>query len=340
MIRSYGFPAYLEKGSEKALQSYGLTLQDSKSLAEAVLRLSDFFIQNPDGTTPWKEKWAQVAYLCYFLPLNSIRLQGIQDQTRHLGFWQNIEHVYDFGAGLATASQVLAQQSEQILNFHLIEQGLEPEKIITSFFSDFKAASWNTGINASSIRDPKKSVALFSYSLTELDKIPDWALQCEGLFIIEPSTSEDSRRLLQFREELMGQNYSAWAPCTHQDLCPLLHQSKHDWCHDRVHFNAPAWFAKMEQHLPMKNRTLTMSYLMMRKTPAKKIQAARVVGDQLKEKGKDRQLICQGPEREFLTWMHKEKIEQEIPRGVLIEIPSGTVKVANELRVKQAVLVL
>jgi len=129
-----------------------------------------------------------------------------------------------------------------------------------------------------------------------------------------------------------------WAPCTHEGPCPLLHQSKHDWCHDRIHFEAPEWFKKMEAHLPMKNRTLTMSYLLMRKTAPKKIGQARVVGDLLREKGKNRQMICRGPEREFLTWMHKLKIEQEIPRGELINIHQDFEKISNEIRLKKPIV--
>ena len=83
----------------------------------------------------------------------------------------------------------------------------------------------------------------------------------------------------------------------------------------------------------MKNRTLTTSYLLMRKTKPSEIHAARVVGDTLKEKGKDRQMICRGPDREFLAWMHKNKLQQDIPRGTLIEVPDTLQKVSNELRV-------
>ena len=71
-----------------------------------------------------------------------------------------------------------------------------------------------------------------------------------------------------------------------------------------------------------------------------KIHAARVVGDRLKEKGKDRQMVCRGPDREFLAWMHKHKLEQEIPRGVLINIPNNVQKVSNELRVQSEIEVL
>ncbi|MNL60669.1 hypothetical protein D3C87_1845050 [compost metagenome] len=80
-----------------------------------------------------------------------------------------------------------------------------------------------------------------------------------------------------------------------------------------------------------------MSYLLMRKTKPQPTTGARVVGDRLKEKGKDRQLVCRGSDREFLAWMHKLGLEQEIPRGVLIDIPSDVQKVSNELRVKSPI---
>jgi hypothetical protein len=105
----------------------------------------------------------------------------------------------------------------------------------------------------------------------------------------------------------------------------------------------PAWFEKLEQHLPMKNRTLTTSYLLARKQkPAAKLAAniGRTVGDRLKEKGKDRQMFCRGSEREFLAWMHKAGLEQEIPRGVLVELPEDVQKVSNELRLKSPVRAL
>ena len=158
--------------------------------------------------------------------------------------------------------------------------------------------------------------------------------------LLEPSAQQDGRKLQALRDRLLKKGYHVWAPCTHEGPCPLLTQSKTDWCHDRVHFQAPEWFLKMEEQLPMKNRTLTMSYLLMRKAPAEQINAARTVGDLMKEKGKDRQMICRGPDREFLAWMHKTKILQEIPRGVLIEIPESAQKVSNELRLQSQVKVL
>ena len=45
-----------------------------------------------------------------------------------------------------------------------------------------------------------------------------------------------------------------------------------------------------------------------------------VVGDFLDEKGKSRQLICRGPQREFLTFIKKSDNPIELYRGELITL--------------------
>lgn len=334
MQRQFTYPTSFEDSLSKALASHQLTLNDSKALAKCVLTLSDYFIQKPDAFTPWNEPWAQIAYLCYYLPLNATRLRGIVTEATKKNFFQGLEYAVDFGAGLATASLVLAET--QKLQFQLAERATEPQELIENFFPQFKA-EWLRSFNTARIKNPKKTLAIFSYSLTELEDLPEWAYHCEGLMLVEPSTQQDGRKLLQLRQKLLEKGYHVWAPCTHEGPCPLLTQSKTDWCHDRVHFEAPTWFQKMEEQLPMKNRTLTMSYLLLRKTPPAKTQGVRVVGDRLEEKGKDRQLICRSSEREFLAWMHKSGLRQEIPRGVLVEIPEEIQKVSNELRVQKEI---
>ncbi|WP_413585264.1 small ribosomal subunit Rsm22 family protein [Bdellovibrio sp. HCB274] len=331
MQRHFSVPANFETAIAQALADYKLSLNDSKELAKCVLALSDFFINEPEGQTPWHESWAQVAYLCYYLPLNAARLRAVIAEGEKRGFFQDLEEVMDFGAGLATASLSLSES--QNLKYTLIERAAEPQRLIEKYFPFFKSEEWIRTINKSKIKNPGKTLALFSYSLTELSDLPDWAYDCEALMIAEPSTQQDGRKLMQVRTKLLEKGFHVWAPCTHEGPCPLLTQSKTDWCHDRIHFDAPKWFLSMEEQLPMKNRTLTTSYLLVRKTKPAPIHAARVVGDTLKEKGKDRQMICRGPDREFLAWMHKFKIQQEIPRGALIELPPDLQKVSNELRV-------
>ncbi|MGZ3727035.1 MAG: small ribosomal subunit Rsm22 family protein, partial [Pseudobdellovibrio sp.] len=137
--------------------------------------------------------------------------------------------------------------------------------------------------------------------------------------------------------------YSIWAPCTHHQSCPLLTHSKHDWCHDRTHVNAPEWFEQVEDLLPMKNRTVTTSYLLARKktAPVQLKTLARTTGDSLEEKGKTRQLVCRNESREFLTWMHKNSEPQVIPRGELVDLSSTALEAkSNELRLTESIKII
>ena len=143
---------------------------------------------------------------------------------------------------------------------------------------------------------------------------------------------------MSIRKSLIESGHSIWGPCTHQGPCPLLEMSARDFCHDRIHWQAPAWFLEMEKHLPMKNRTLTFSYLLVRKSrPAPKgIQGlARLTGDTLEEKGKHRQSVCRGPEREFLAWFPQRLKKGEtitLDRGCLVRLKPDLVMKATEVR--------
>ncbi len=336
MQRIFSIPAELIQNIDNTLKvRFQISLHDSKKLATSVKKLSDYFIQNPEASTPWAEPWAQIAYLCYFLPLNHARAQAVVKEAETQGFFKGLTEVIDFGSGPGTASIALAAHFNK---FTMIEKS----KDICSRFEFLPAKQTEWAAVAPAFTAPEKSLAVFSYSLTEIKELPTWTKKIEALMILEPSTQTDGRKLSELRQKLITDGYSIWAPCTHQGKCPLLTQSKNDWCHDRIHFEVPRWFEELEQHLPMKNRTLTMSYLLARRmnAPTSKVRIGRTVGDRLKEKGKDRQMLCRGEEREFLAWMHKTGLTQEVPRGVLVEIPMDVQKISNELRLKEPIRTL
>lgn len=310
---------------------------NSKKIAQDILRLSDFFIQNPSAKTPWSEDWCQIAYVAYFLPLNYLRLHSVVNSGNEVNYFNDLNQVIDFGAGLG-AGFLNLNKSLKPKKSYAIELASEPEQILKSLELDNFAVEWVRDYSKISPTNRQKSLVCFSYSLTELKQLPDWCFDHEALMIVEPATREDGRKLLQTRDQLIKKGYSIWAPCTHQENCPLLTESKTDWCHDRVHLQMPEWFLEIEQHLPIKNSTVTMSYLLARKSPPPPTNKVRITGDLLKEKGKDRQLICRNQSREFLSWMYKNKLQQsEIPRGILIDQPQDFEKIANELRLKSAI---
>jgi ribosomal protein RSM22 (predicted rRNA methylase) len=331
-------------------KQYEISLSDSKKIADCVLTLSDFYINNPGATTPWKEKWCQIAYLAYYLPLNSVRAGSVFLEAKKRGF-PSTETWMDFGSGLGSASFAAASLNQggpaKIKTLMNIESAKEAQSLHQNLIKECtlevaQNIEWKPLLERapSGTSGTSGTTGIFSYSLAELKELPTWALDCDNLVIIEPSTQDITRRLMEIREDLIGKNFFAWAPCTHQEACPLLHKSKTDWCHDRIHFDAPEWFLDIENFLPIRNETLTFSYLLMSKKAPLAASASvlgRTTGDLLSEKGKSRQLVCRGPEREFMTWMHRHIDEQEIPRGVLFNWPSDFELKSNEVRVKNLV---
>lgn len=298
--RTYNLPQDISALIAQALKDLGADITDSARIADCVLKTSDFYIQNPESPTPWKEAWCQIAQVAYFFPLNFLRNQAVLDEAVSVGFPVKTQSFLDFGSGLGAGSLPWlrkfggrAQFIERAPQAHRIHQ-----KLWKADHSDWHADS-------SQIEKFNPHTLVFSYSLTELQKVPSWALKAESLVILEPATREDGRKLLAVRQNLIDEGFHIWAPCPHQLSCPLLKNSKSDWCHDRIHLEMPDWFLEIERHLPIKNKTLTFSYLLASKQQNPSLNFWRITGDQLEEKGKTRQMICRTEDREFLTWLHR-----------------------------------
>ncbi len=358
MAGIYHLTPELESQIEIALQSLGVKLQDSHKIADAVLRMSDFYIEHPSLATPWKESWAQIAQIAYYLPLNFLRAQAAYQEIQKVsmraesadgGSILSIESLLDFGAGLGAGSLAFPSTGSRFA----IEKSSVAIQIAERFF-----LSKTRFIPEAEVGRLNHLTGLFSYSLTELESLPNWAFNLEQIVIIEPATQEDGRRLLNLRQTLVQKGFHILAPCTHQGLCPLLHQSKSDWCHDRIRFEAPEWFLKIEKLLPIKNTNLTFSYLVAKKTPAHFSAAQkndlkrpttkslgdtegplhwRIVGDPLEERGKTRQMLCRGENREFLAWLHRNGEPKTFERGELIDPSDFAAEFeikSNEIRIK------
>lgn len=310
---------------------------DLKVLSQHVLRLSDFFIDQPDSQTPWQENYCQLAYRHYYLPLNYLRNDLVMRRGEQVGFFVGLNQTVDWGSGPGTASLALAKLpglKKQIL----IEKSQTAIKTFVDLQTHLVRPTATTELKLKDLDlNYAQALLTFSYSLTEMQTLPVGWDQFEALMILEPSTRQDGRKLLELRQKLIDEGYSIWAPCLHQKACPLLVESKTDWCHDRVHVDAPEWFKKLEQSLPFKNNTVTTSYILARrkKAPVPVENRMRLTGDSLNEKGKTRQLACRNSKREFLTWMHKEIEPQTLPRGEIVELPVEYSLKSNEVRLAQ-----
>lgn len=339
-LRHYSLDADFENLLLKALTATGQPLTSAQKWAQDILKQSDYYIDHPLRETPWDESWAQRAQLAYFLPLNYLRNKAVFDVFSNVTGLKKIESLADFGSGLGAASFpfLLSNQVKSILSIEhsKLAQNLHRHLLSEPLFNEV-TKNWVSEDNTNSFH-----VVTFSYSLTELTKLPPLAEKSDYLIIIEPATQDDGRRLLELRKSFVEKGWKVLAPCTHQGQCPLLTQTVRDWCHDRIAITMPSWFQEIEKHLPIKNRTLTFSYLVLANPKVRATapnNKSRVIGDLLIEKGKARQMICRGENREFLSWMSRNGEPQEIPRGALISADIPGEQKAQELRLTQELAV-
>ena len=321
------------------LSDLGVSPADSKTIANSVMMMSDFYAKNPEKSSPWNEPWAQIAYVAYYMPLNWWRLCGVVSRGQQLNFFAGFDHYVDFGSGLGSLGFAFDQAEIEFKSALCLERS----KVAVEMHRKLSGLS-RTPIEWSHAGGPtlfhKKTLAAFSYSFTELEKLPGWVDSCDGVFLVEPSTKNDSRRLQVLRGELLAKGWHVWGPCTHAGACPLLTQSERDWCHDRFQWQQPDWLKAIEHYMPIKNGTLPCSWLMMKKNPppSPSPNLARMTGDLQEFKGFAKQLICRGEDREFVAWQKRDfkKDYPEIGRGELVKIDSGIAVKSNELRPKSA----
>lgn len=337
------WPDSLTMNVERAL-GVALDKVNFASVATSVLQVSDLFIAGENAKqskTPWTDLKLRQAYLSYFFPLNTLRVMRILDEACNRGFFEGLDHVIDIGSGPGTVE--LAFELSGLLNregrpsglrFQNFEPAREAQKTHLMWKSN---ACFVDRIKPFPAPAENKSMFVLSYSLNEMT---DWPLaldSAEALMIIEPSTRDHGRRLMQVRQRLIEKGFSLWAPCTHQLDCPLLTKTKTDWCHHRFGIGKPPWFEELESHLPMRNDTLTVSYLLARRTNAVDGAFTRVIGDTLFEKGKVRQMICRGPEREFLSYLTRQNRKWDgLPNGALVQLPENLTQKTSELRLENA----
>lgn len=326
--------APFEQRLERLLKARGQSLHEAHKLAAQVKRLSDFYVNSPGEATPWNQEFTQLAYPVYFLPLNVVRLRTVFQEVKRFLKSEQIQSIWDYGSGLGTTQWVLEDESWLApAPLYCVETGSSA----TSGHRELLEAMPSRWTPSWKAQTPgAHSLAVFSYSFLEMQNtLPDLS-KFDHVLILEPSTRECGRQLMAWREKLIQKGFHALAPCTHNLPCPLLHKTPRDWCHLRVAFEAPDWWLKIEDHLPMKNRTLTFSYLLMSKSTqhSEWAGATRVLGDTLKEKGKTRQLICRRDEREFLSWLHRHGEPPRIPSGALIKNLAGETK-GQEIRINE-----
>ncbi|HEX9635974.1 MAG TPA: small ribosomal subunit Rsm22 family protein [Acidobacteriota bacterium] len=125
----------------------------------------------------------------------------------------------------------------------------------------------------------------------------------DGLtIVIEPALREPTRTLHRIRDLLVDARRAAvWAPCPHQQPCPMLARAR-DWCHERTVFAPPPKVAALQALTRRRDQRLNYSFVVLGRygqapaaAPARwPPSAGRLVSDALPSKGKLERLLCAG----------------------------------------------
>lgn len=349
-------PSKYTQWIEARVQKLGFKLSQTKKLTQSIEILSEYYNKTDVKQTPWLNEATQLAYACYYFPLNYLRSVSVIQKNQQLGFFDQSSCLFELGSGMGSSHLALLDSGISFNNQIFLETSdiakTQHQNLLENFYPKvLHNAKWTHQFQSHwypNYKLDKNYLFLASYSINELlknnyklDQLNDELKAFSSVLIIEPSTQFNSRQLLEFRKLLKDNKY-IWAPCTHQGACPLLTHSKKDWCHDSVFIKMPDWYYEIEAKLKIKNNSLTYSYLMAqeKKPPEFLNGLARTIGNTQKEKGKHIQMICRGEEREFLSWLKKNKNQQWIERGLLVQLPEDVEQKKHELRVHTPIKVL
>jgi|GEM_PF-2533361 len=328
--------AFQEDLIKNCMSSFpSLGLKKKSALERSILKASSKYVFE-DNKSLWGEEWFDEAYLAYFLFTQSARLYYTFWRTQKVLSFEQIHKIVDFGSGPSTARLAFEAfwGAEANIKWTNIDSSKTALKYGRRLEEHWKIKSEFITANSIPPSESEHELLLLSFSNCEglsLDK----ALDYKNILILEPGQQSFSKKLINFRSKALDLGFEVLAPCTHQDLCPMRDGQK-NWCHDTA--PKPLHLNKFE--LPFSKNRLNFSYLLLSKTSSDqktklKTRNARIVGDLRKEKGKTKVAICRGESPEFMSWLKKSKLDLQLNRGDLVELPNQLQIKGQEVRIEE-----
>lgn len=168
--------------------------------------------------------------------------------------------------------------------------------------------------------------------------------------IFEPALRETTRHLMHLRDELfhLAPELNVFAPCTADGVCRMLRDGQErDWCHSHIAWERPSLVTQLDTLTGLQKTSLKFSYLTLRRDGLRlqevlsnrSAELWRVVGDALKEKGREKVLICGEKQLATLIRLKRDRSPSNqafnrIKRGQLLECSQATIsKQRHELHI-------
>jgi ribosomal protein RSM22 (predicted rRNA methylase) len=240
------------------------------------------------------------AYVAVRLPATQAALQRVFRELKGA----SISSYLDIGAGPGSSWEVALEAFPGITQATFVELDREFVKIGKERVRDARVTWLHEPVARLDVK--QHDMVLFSYSWGEIKSgaalMKAWAHCGQFLVIVEPGTPRGYARVLEARDELIGQGGNVVAPCPHNRPCPW--QGSAEWCHFGVRLE------RSREHQWVKEGTCgfedeKFSYVIMTKGVAAPC-LGRMVKDPVKRKGHTILTLCTEGGIELKTVSKKE----------------------------------
>ncbi|MDD3163773.1 MAG: small ribosomal subunit Rsm22 family protein [Sphaerochaetaceae bacterium] len=120
------------------------------------------------------------------------------------------------------------------------------------------------------------------------------------LFMMEPALLDTSRDLIQVRDAICSDGFTAIAPCRSKERCPALQAGSSNTCHAEIIWEPIEPVSSLAKAAGLVRESLKMTYFIMKRTqiaPPMRLQATVVSEEMLNKSGRVRYLLCDGTKR-------------------------------------------
>lgn len=259
--------------------------------AAGVRELSAMF----NGVTPHRAGYLanprlRRAYVHYYLPVNAEKVSRVLKELDAYAPDRPAPRVLDFGCGPGTAAiaAILHRPVADLVLVDVVDEALDDAR----FFCKELGVTPRT---LHEVPDEKFDLILAANVFAEhLASLEEHLAEGGYLVVIEPALQTTTRKLGEWRDEMVRRGFRVSAPCVGQAKCPMLERTDL-WCHMDIPWPRPATVNEIDQRLGLNKESLKYSYAVITKggrTLADLGGEVRVVSNLHKEKGKAWAWVC------------------------------------------------
>jgi ribosomal protein RSM22 (predicted rRNA methylase) len=171
--------------------------------------------------------------------------------------------------------------------------------------------------------------------------------------VFEPALRDVTRHVMRVRDALLtaAPGVNVFSPCTADGHCRMLAQgAERDWCHAAAAWDAPPLVKQLDDLTGLHSRALKFSYFILRRDGRRATDewaaasSWRIVGDRLREKGKEKVLACGAERLATLTRLKRDRSPanaayDRLQRGDILTTDAPLAVVNGDARITERTIV-